>query len=100
MLAAGVVRLSYFSTFGLAGGSKYTGLAIDNNNIILVFIFIFEGVVSEGIFSVILYVSSLGLAALNVSQIKTPKLSGNPVNVRILAIYTLAVTAVYGLKLF
>ena len=41
----------------------------------------------------------LGLAALNVSQIKTPKLSGNPVNVFILAAYTLGITAIYGWKL-
>ncbi len=99
MLAASAIRLSYFSVFGLAGGSKYTGLALDNNNIILVFIFLFEGVFSEGIFSIILYMSGLGLAALNVSQIKTPKLSGNPVNVYILAIYTLGITGVYGWKL-
>jgi len=51
------------------------------------------------IFSVVLYVSCLGLAALNVSQIKTPKLSGNPINVRILALYTLGVTALYGWQL-
>ena len=76
MLAAGAIRLSYFSTFGLAEGSKYTGLAIDNNNIALVFIFLFEGLFSSGVFSVILYASGLGLAALNVSKIKTPKLSG------------------------
>jgi phosphatidylserine synthase len=100
MLAASAIRLSYFSTFGLSGGSHYTGLALDNNSIILVFIFMFEGILDQGNFSIILYVSCLLLAALNVSQIKTPKLSGNPVNVRILAIYTLAVTAVYGLKLF
>jgi len=99
MLAASAIRLSYFSTFGLAGGSKYTGLALDNNNIILVFIFLFEGVFSEGLFSIILYVSGLLLAALNVSQIKTPKLSGNPVNVYILAIYTLGMTGIYGWKL-
>jgi CDP-diacylglycerol--serine O-phosphatidyltransferase len=99
MLAASAIRLSYFTTFGLAGGSKYTGLALDNNNIILVFIFLFEGIFSGGIFSVILYVSGLGLAALNVSQIKTPKLSGDPVNVYILAAYTLGMTAVYGWKL-
>ncbi|MFB3101153.1 MAG: phosphatidylcholine/phosphatidylserine synthase, partial [Gammaproteobacteria bacterium] len=92
MLVASAIRLSYFSTFGLADGSQYTGLAIDNNNIILVFIFLFEGFFSEGLFSVILYVSGLGLAALNVSQIKTPKLSGNPVNVYILAVYTLLMT--------
>ena len=99
MLAASAIRLSYFSVFGLAGGSKYTGLALDNNNIILVFIFLFEGVFSGGVFSVILYISGLGLAALNVSEIKTPKLSGNPINVIILAIYTLGMTVIYGWKL-
>ena len=99
MLAASAIRLSYFSTFGLSGESKYTGLALDNNNIILVFIFLFESVFSQGIFSVVLYASGVGLAILNVSQIKTPKLSGNPINVYILAIYTLGMTAVYGWKL-
>ena len=99
MLAASAIRLSYFSVFGLAGGSKYTGLALDNNSIILVFIFLFEGLFSGGAFSVILYMSGLGLAALNVSQIKTPKLSGNSINVYILAIYTLGITCIYGWKL-
>ncbi len=98
MLAASAVRLSYFSVFGLVAGSKYTGLALDNNSIILVFIFLFESAFSQGAFSIILYVSGLGLAALNVSQIKTPKLSGNPINVYILAIYTLSMTTIYGWK--
>lgn len=100
MLAASAIRLSYFSTFGLSGGSKYTGLALDNNNIILVSIFMLESVFSQSIFTVILYVSGLGLAALNVSQIKTPKLSGNPLNVYLLAIYTIVITAIYSWKLF
>jgi len=99
MLAASAIRLSYFSVFGLAGGTKYTGLALDNNNIILVFIFLFEGMLSEGMFSVILYISGLIIASLNVSQIKTPKLSGNIVNVYILAVYTLGMTGIYGWKL-
>lgn len=99
MLAASAIRLSYFSTFGLSDGSKYTGLALDNNNILLVFIFLFEAVFSAGLFTVILYISGLGLAALNVSQIKTPKLSGNPVNVYLLAIYTLGMSGIYGWKL-
>ncbi len=99
MLAAGVIRLSYFSTYGLADGSKYTGLALDNNSIILVFIFLFEGFFSAGVFSAILYASGLGLAALNVSQIKTPKLSGNPVNVFLLAAYTVGISVIYGWKL-
>jgi phosphatidylserine synthase len=99
MLAAAAIRLSYFSTFGLADGTKYTGLAMDNNTIAIVFIFLFESLFNSGTFSVILYASGLGLAALNVSQIKTPKLSGNPVNVALLAAYTLGVTAIYGWKL-
>jgi CDP-diacylglycerol--serine O-phosphatidyltransferase len=64
-----------------------------------VFIFLFESSIGSQGFTVILYVSCLSLAALNVSQIKTPKLSGNPTNVYILAIYTLTVTVVYGWKL-
>ncbi len=99
MLAASALRLSYFSTFGLAGGTHYTGLALDNNSIILVFIFLFESLFSQGVFSIILYVSCLSLAALNVSQIKTPKFSGKPLNVIILAAYTLGITAIYGWKL-
>ena len=99
MVAGAAIRLSYFSTFGLTSGTKYTGLALDNNNIILVFLFLFEGLFNEGAFTGVLYASCLGLTALNVSQIKTPKLSGNPVNVFILAAYTLGMTAVYGWKL-
>jgi phosphatidylserine synthase len=99
MLSACAIRLSYFSTFGLAGGTKYTGLAMDNNSLILVFIFLFEGLFSEGAFSVVLYTSGLVLAALNVSQIKTPKLSGNPRNVIILATYTIGMTVIYGWQL-
>ncbi len=99
MLAASALRLSYFSTFGLADGAKYTGLALDNNSILIVFIFLFEGMFSHGVFSIILYASGVGLAALNISQIKTPKLSGNPVNVFILAAYTIAITIIYGWQL-
>ncbi|MFT5449208.1 MAG: phosphatidylserine synthase [Gammaproteobacteria bacterium] len=99
VLAASAIRLSYFSTFGLSGNSEYTGLALDNNSLILVFLFVFEGLVGAEAFTVVLYVSCLSLAALNVSQIKTPKLSGNPVNVVILSLYTLGVTAFYGWKL-
>ena len=99
VLAASAIRLSYFSTFGLSDESKYTGLALDNNNIILVSIFLLESILPIGMFSVVLYVSALGLAALNVSEIKTPKLSGNPRNVVLLACYTLGITEIYTWKL-
>ena len=99
VLAAAAIRLSYFSTFGLSDEAKYTGLALDNNSIALVFIFLFESVFPHEIFTVILYVSALSLAALNVSQIKTPKFSGEPRNVYLLAFYTLGITGIYGWKL-
>ncbi len=99
MLVFGAVRLSYFSTFGLSSDAKYTGLAIDNNNIFFVFLFMFAGFFGQSVFSIILAIAGLCLAALNVSQIKTPKLSGNPVNVVLLAAYTLGTTAIYGWKL-
>ena len=95
-LVFGVIRLSYFSTFGLSGDAKYTGLAIDNNSIILVFVVMFSGHFERSTFAIILAVCGLCLAGLNVSQIKTPKLSGNPANVVALAIYTLGVTLFYG----
>ena len=99
MLSAAAIRLSYFSTYGLAGGTKYTGLALDNNNLVLVCVFLLESILGHDTFLIIFYVSAVGLAILNVSEIKTPKLSGNPRNVYILAIYTLGITAIYGLEL-
>ena len=99
MLVFGAIRLSYFSTFGLSDDGKYTGLAIDNNSIILVFIFMFAGQFDQSVFSVFLGLSGTCLAILNVSQIKTPKLSGNPKNVVFLAVYTLGLTAFYGVAL-
>ncbi len=99
MVSAAAIRLSYFSTYGLAGGTKYTGLALDNNSLILVSVFLLEGLVSNETFTIILYISGVLLAILNVSEIKTPKLSGNPRNVWLLATYTLGITAIYSWKL-
>ena len=99
MLAASAIRLSYFSTFGLSDKAQYTGLALDNNNVFLVFLFLFEGFFSTAQFSIVLYVFGVLLASLNVAQIKTPKLSGNPRNVYMLGVYTLAITVFYAWRL-
>ena len=73
MMAAAAIRLSYFSTYGLTG-DKYTGLALDVNSLVLVSVFLLEAFVSHGTFTIILYISGVGLAILNISEIKTPKL--------------------------
>ena len=100
VLGASAIRLSYFSTYGLSSDSKYTGLALDNNSIVLVFLFLFDRVFSETVFSIILYAVCMLLAALNVAQIKTPKFSGNPSSVYVLAIYTLSISGIYAWRLF
>ena len=42
ILSAGALRLSYFNVFGLADESTYTGLAIDNNGLVLAFVFLLD----------------------------------------------------------
>ncbi|PCI60916.1 MAG: CDP-alcohol phosphatidyltransferase [Gammaproteobacteria bacterium] len=98
IVAACVLRLSYFNVYGLDGKSTYQGLASDNNAIILVFVFLLERFITTTTFTIVLYITILGLAALNVAPIRTPKLSGRWYYV--LALYTLVITLIYGWLLF
>lgn len=97
IVASGVVRLSYFNVFGLVDESTYMGLALDNNVIILAFVFLFNGLVSQTVFAVFLYILFIGLAALNVAPIRTPKFSGRWYY--ILIVYSLALTVVFSWRL-
>jgi len=74
--------------------STYMGLAIDNNGLVLAFVFLLDGLVGRGTFSVILYITILALAAMNVAPIRTPKLTGGWYYG--LAVYALVMTAVFG----
>jgi phosphatidylserine synthase len=76
IVATGIIRLSYFNVFGLVDNSTYMGLALDNNIIILVFVFLFNGFISHTAFAIVLYVLLMLLATLNVAPIKTPKFAG------------------------
>lgn len=97
IVAAGVLRLSYFNVYGLDGKSTYQGMAIDNNAIILVFIFIFDGFLAPQQFTYLLYASILFIAFLNVAPIRTPKLSGGWFYV--LIAYTFFISLIYGWQL-
>jgi phosphatidylserine synthase len=70
------------------------GMALDNNVIILVFVFLFNGLFSHSTFSTILYILLLLLSALNVAPIKTPKFAGRWYY--ILIVYTVMITAILG----
>ena len=93
VLAVGVLRLSYFNVFGLVGGSSYRGLALDNNVIILTFVFLFNTLVDKTVFTAFLYILLVALAALNVAPINTPKLTGRWYFV--LIAYTLTLSVIY-----
>ena len=43
MSAVSTIRLSYFNVFGMIDETTYKGLALDNNVLILSFLFLFEG---------------------------------------------------------
>jgi phosphatidylserine synthase len=97
IVATGVIRLSYFNVFGLLDGSTYRGLALDNNVIVLAFLFVFEQVVDSTIFAIVLYVALMGLAALNVAPIETHKFGGRWYYAVIL--YALVLSGIYGWQL-
>lgn len=95
--AAGVLRLSYFNVYGLVRESAYQGLAIDNNGLILVSLFVFDGFISSSVFVVLLYIVILALAILNVAPIRTPKLNGGWFYG--ITAYTLLLTLFFGRQL-
>ncbi len=97
IVAAVVLRLSYFNVYGLDGQSTYQGMACDNNAIILVLIFLFDGLLAPVSFTYLLYGSILTIAFLNVASIRTPKLSGGWYYV--LIAYSIFISLLYGWKL-
>jgi len=78
----------------LVDSSTYKGLALDNNVILFAFVFLFEGLFSPGIFSIILYAMFIIMAGFNLSSLRTPKFSGAWVYV--LTGYTVILTLVYS----
>jgi len=98
IVAACAIRLSYFNVFGLNDDSSYMGMAVDNNGIILAFVFLFDSVFSQAIFSVIIYMIVITITALNVAPIRTPKLTGRWIY--ILTAYVLGLTTIYGWMLW
>ena len=94
IVAASAIRLSYFNIFGLVDDKTYMGLALDNNVIIIAFVFLFESLVNHTVFSIFLYVLLVVLPVLNVAPVRTPKFAGKWFYV--LLAYTLVLTLIYS----
>jgi CDP-diacylglycerol--serine O-phosphatidyltransferase len=98
IIAAGAIRLTYFNVYGLIDSKTYKGLALDNNVLILAFLFLFESFFEHSTFSVVIYILLMILSALNLSSIPTPKFGGKWVYV--LIIYVITLTLVFGWILY
>jgi archaetidylserine synthase len=94
MLAASAIRLSYFNIFGLNDDKTYIGLALDNNVLILAFVFLFESFINHTVFSIILYTLLMLLLVYNLAPVSTPKFDEKWFYV--LVLYTVVLTAIYG----
>ena len=97
ILAAGVIRLSYFNVFGLLDAKTYRGLPLDANVLVLALLFVFEPLIGVTFFAIVISIALMVLAALNVAPITTPKLGGRWYYAVIL--YALVLTLVYGWQL-
>jgi hypothetical protein len=69
------------------------GLALDNNVIILAFVFLFEGFFDYTVFSIIFYVLLMVFLVFNLAPVRTPKFDGKWFYV--LIGYTLVLTVLY-----
>jgi CDP-diacylglycerol--serine O-phosphatidyltransferase len=94
IVAVSAIRLSYFNIFGLIDDKTYMGLALDNNVIILAFVFLFEGFIDHTIFSIILYALLMVFLMFNLAPVRMPKFAGKWFYV--LIAYTLVLTVIYG----
>ena len=98
LVAAGVLRLSYFNVFGLESDNTYLGLSIDHNAIFLALVFLLEGFVSRNTFSIVLYAAVVVLAVLNVLPFRMPKVGGRWYYM--FSVFVVLLSALYGWRLW
>ena len=94
IVAAIAIRLSYFNIYGLIDSKTYMGLAVDNNVLILAFVFLFESFFSHTVFSIILYTLLMVLSVLNLASIRTHKFGEKWIYA--LIAYVFVMTSVFG----
>lgn len=94
IIATSAIRLSYFNVYGLINSKTYRGLALDNNVLILAFVFLFESFFSHSNFSILIYAILMILSGLNLSSISTSKFGGKWIYA--LVAYVLVMTTVFG----
>lgn len=97
LLVAGATRLAYFDVFGTAADGSYVGLTIEKNIIAVALAGLAEPLLSPAAFVTLLYATVLLVAGLNVSTLRTPKITGRGAWVQ--AGLVVILTVVYGSRL-
>lgn len=98
IIAASAIRLAYFNVYGLIDSKTYKGFPLDNNVLILAFVFLFEGLFTPNTFTIIIYALMMLLSVLNLSAIRIPKFGGKWIYV--LVAYVLVLTLIFGWILY
>jgi len=98
IVAASAIRLTYFNVYGLIDSKTYKGFPLDNNVLILAFVFLFESLFMPSTFAIIIYALLVLLSALNLSSVPTPKFGGKWVYA--LIAYVLVMTSILGWSLW
>jgi CDP-diacylglycerol--serine O-phosphatidyltransferase len=94
VIAACAIRLSYFNIYGLTEGKTYTGLAVDNNGLIMSFAFLFESLLNSAFFSTGLLILLMVVVAFNLAPIQIPKFSKKMIYG--IAVYVTVITVFLG----
>lgn len=96
LIAGGsAVRLSYFNVFGMIDQNTYKGLSLDNNVIILSFLFLFERLFPHQEFSVFICAVMVLLLVFNLAPVRTYKFGEKWFYV--LIAYTVAMSVYFAL---
>ena len=98
LLAAGVVRLSYFNSFSLGQDSACVGLTIDSNLIAVPLVFLLDGLLGDAVFVTCLYATIVVLAILNVSSFRMPKPRAG--SYYVITLYAIGLSLFYAWRLY
>jgi phosphatidylserine synthase len=94
IVMAGVVRLTYFDTFGVDKDGTIAGLSLDITPLVLALVFLLEGVLDHYPFSALLYTTIVVLSFLHVAPFRMHKMVGRWYH--FITTYVLIMTVMYA----
>jgi CDP-diacylglycerol--serine O-phosphatidyltransferase len=94
IIMAGVVRLAYFDTFGVAKDGTFVGLSLDSTPLVVALVFLLEGILDHSVFTILFYAVIAALSFLHVAPFRMHKMVGRWYY--IITAYVLIMTIVYA----